>query len=142
MPSDGDLLLGHQHDTLLRWGHPKATARLAVHTGDEVAITSTIIEESLGGWYAKLRQARTNVDQADAAELMADAFMLLAQFPVRSVTLASLDQFDRLVKQRLNIGRMDLKIASLALELDATVVSSNMRDFGRVPGLKVEDWAA
>lgn len=128
--------------TLLRWGHARATARLAAHTGDEIAITSTIVEESLGGWSAKLRQAKTNIDQARAAELMADAFMFLAQFPVRAVTFDSLNRFDRLAKQRLNIGRMDLKIASLALELDATVVTSNLRDFGRVPGLKVEDWAA
>jgi len=36
---------------------------------------------------------------------------------------------------------MDLKIAALALELDATVVTNNIRDFSRVPGLKVEDWS-
>ena len=43
--------------------------------------------------------------------------------------------------QRLNVGGMDLRIASIALELAATVVTANTRDFTRVPGLSVVDWS-
>jgi len=35
---------------------------------------------------------------------------------------------------------MDLKIASIVLEDHATLLSRNLRDFGRVPALQVEDW--
>jgi predicted nucleic acid-binding protein len=35
---------------------------------------------------------------------------------------------------------MDLKIASIALVRDATLLSANLRDFEQVPGLHVEDW--
>jgi tRNA(fMet)-specific endonuclease VapC len=35
---------------------------------------------------------------------------------------------------------MDLKIAAIALANDALVLSANLREFGRVPGLRVEDW--
>jgi len=38
------------------------------------------------------------------------------------------------------IGPMDTLIAAQALRLGATVVTRNTREFGRVPGLKVENW--
>jgi tRNA(fMet)-specific endonuclease VapC len=36
---------------------------------------------------------------------------------------------------------MDLKIAAIALAHKATLLSRNLRDFSRVPDLKVEDWS-
>lgn len=38
------------------------------------------------------------------------------------------------------IGTMDMLIAAHALALDATLVTDNEREFGRVPGLKIENW--
>ncbi len=40
------------------------------------------------------------------------------------------------------IGNHDLWIAAHALAADLTLVTSNEREFRRVPGLKVENWAA
>ena len=37
---------------------------------------------------------------------------------------------------------MDLLIAVHALFLDAVLVTNNTREFERVPGLKVENWAS
>jgi predicted nucleic acid-binding protein len=39
-----------------------------------------------------------------------------------------------------DIGTLDLKIASIALEHAAMLLSANARDFEQVPGLRVEDW--
>jgi tRNA(fMet)-specific endonuclease VapC len=38
------------------------------------------------------------------------------------------------------IGANDLFIAAHARALDATLVSDNVREFSRVPGLKLENW--
>lgn len=38
------------------------------------------------------------------------------------------------------IGPNDLFIAAHALALDLTLVTANVREFSRVPGLKVENW--
>ena len=38
------------------------------------------------------------------------------------------------------LSEPDLRIAAIALTHDCTVVTSNLRHFVRVPGLRVEDW--
>lgn len=40
------------------------------------------------------------------------------------------------------IGDADLRIASIALDRDLTVVTGNVRHFEKVPGLAVENWLA
>jgi tRNA(fMet)-specific endonuclease VapC len=47
---------------------------------------------------------------------------------------------DHLERQGRIIGGNDLMIAAIALTHDLTVVTNNCDEFGRVPGLKVEDW--
>ena len=39
------------------------------------------------------------------------------------------------------IGPNDMFIAAQALALDCTLVTGNVREFSRVPGLKVDDWS-
>ena len=47
-----------------------------------------------------------------------------------------------LKKKSQMIGANDLMIAAHARSIDATVVTNNVKDFGRVKGLKVENWMA
>jgi len=54
----------------------------------------------------------------------------------------ALNAFQRLWVARLRVGTMDLKIASIALANDATLLTRNRRDFERVPRLRLEDWSA
>jgi tRNA(fMet)-specific endonuclease VapC len=46
-----------------------------------------------------------------------------------------------LEKRGLAIGSLDTMIAAHALSRDATLVTNNMREFSRVPGLRLENWA-
>jgi len=47
---------------------------------------------------------------------------------------------DSLQRARTRVGTMDLKIASIALANDATLLTRNTSDFKRVPDLRIEDW--
>ncbi len=45
-----------------------------------------------------------------------------------------------LEKKGQQIGSMDLLIAAHALSLSVRLITHNIREFGRVPGLRIEDW--
>jgi tRNA(fMet)-specific endonuclease VapC len=59
---------------------------------------------------------------------------VLLPFDVPSATI-----YDRLLAQNLRVGTMDLRLAAIALSRNLTVLTRNLRDFGRVPALKIED---
>jgi tRNA(fMet)-specific endonuclease VapC len=65
----------------------------------------------------------------------------LSGWLVLPLSRAALSQHAILMRQRLNVGSNDLKIAATALENNATVVTRNLRDFGRVSGLLCQNWA-
>ena len=50
------------------------------------------------------------------------------------------NQFVTLRRERVRIGIMDLRIASVALARGFAVLTRNLVDFERVPGLAAEDW--
>jgi tRNA(fMet)-specific endonuclease VapC len=47
-----------------------------------------------------------------------------------------------LERQGRSIGAMDLLIAAHALSLSLTLVTNNTAEFGRVPGLHLENWVS
>lgn len=49
-------------------------------------------------------------------------------------------RYEELVTRRLKVGAQDLKIAAIALNHGAVVVTRNRRDFGRIAELALEDW--
>jgi len=102
--------------TLLQRNHPQISAVLTKHSGDIIGITTVNVEEVIGGWFALLRRAKTNIHEAQATQSLADAMAFLARFLVFPVTEQALDRFDQLVRLKLNVGKMDLKIAAVTLE--------------------------
>ena len=69
----------------------------------------------------------------------------LAGFDVRPWPLEATQHYARiraaLERTGTPIGGMDLMIAAHALAEDSVIVTNNAREFHRVPGLAVEEWA-
>jgi tRNA(fMet)-specific endonuclease VapC len=92
----------------------------------EVATTIVSIEEQLRGWLALINlQARLD---------------FVAEWIVLPWTSAAPDTFVGLRKQKLRVGTMDLKIASIVLSQNATLLTRNIGDFSKVPNLRIENW--
>ncbi len=138
-------LLDTDHITLLdRAGAEGETIhdRLAQVPAEEIAASIVSYEEQMRGWLAYIAQLHGVDRQADGyrrLERMLDFYCAtpLLLFDERAVAI-----FQRLWLARLRIGTMDLKIAAIALANEAILLSRNLRDFQKVPGLRVEDWTA
>jgi len=69
----------------------------------------------------------------------------LAPLEVRDFDLAAARQYGQvrtaLQRKGTLIGPLDMQIAAHALAIDLTLVTNNVREFRRVPGLRVENWA-
>jgi tRNA(fMet)-specific endonuclease VapC len=115
-------------------------SRIDVARKQQPVVTSIITyEEQVKGWFKLLSHAQDMHDEIEAYRRLRvhlDDYRLL--------TLVDFDepaavQFQRLRKSKIRIGTMDLKIAAIALARDAMVWTRNLRDFNKVPGLRVED---
>jgi len=126
--------------SLLQRGHPRVAQRCAARRPEEQAITVITLEEQLSGWYSLLRKSKQPDDLVTAYQSLIDSLVFLARLPILPLTLPGLTRFQHLIGLRLNVGRMDLRIAAIVLEHQGTLITRNVRDFARVPGLLLEDW--
>jgi tRNA(fMet)-specific endonuclease VapC len=127
--------------SLLQRQHPQVLAAVAAHRL-AVSVSTISIEEQFGGWFTRLRQAKSSQEYAKISGYLAATVEALTSFPVIPMTEAAADRFQVLRKLNRNVGTNDLRIAAIALEAGATVVTRNSRDFSRVPGLLFVDWSA
>jgi len=139
-------VLDTDHMSALEWGSGAAGQRLIKRldklSPDEAATTIITFEEQMRGWMSVLAQARSLNAQVEAYRRLKRTLGNYLKVEVLEFDAKAAAEFERLRRQRLRIGTMDLKIAAIALTHDATVLTKNFKDFGRVPGLRVEDWTA
>jgi tRNA(fMet)-specific endonuclease VapC len=127
--------------TLYRDGHAITSQRIEADLSLDLAITVMSVEEQLSGWYTLLRQVTQPPDLARAYQELADSTRFLGSWPILSFTEPAIARYDQLVAMKLNVRKMDLRIAAITLEQGGILVTRNLRDFRRVPKLVVEDWS-
>jgi tRNA(fMet)-specific endonuclease VapC len=67
---------------------------------------------------------------------------ILRDFSTRQIVPfdeAASEVFVSMKKQRVRVGTLDLRIASIAIAKQLTLLSRNLQDFLKVPGLDAED---
>ena len=116
-------------------------ARLA-NSGESVATIVVCVEEHVRGWLARIARARTGESTVAAYAKFQRAVQDLGRGVILPFDTAAAAQFEQLRSLRLGVGTADLRIAAIALSAGELLLSRNLRDFERVPGLRVEDWLA
>lgn len=119
---------------IMRRRGPVST-RITRYSPDELAISTINLAELE---YGVLRSGNPTEQRRRLDALLAAPIMLL---PFDSAA-ARLQARVRLALRANPIGPHDLLAASIALAHDLIMVTRNVRELARVPGLAVEDWTA
>lgn len=118
---------------LLRNPNGPAARRLAV-VGESTVCTSIVVACELRYGAAKKGSDRLS----ERVEILLDSLDVVALDKESDRRYAKIrSHLDRLGKP---IGPNDLLIAAHALALDLTLVTDNVEEFARVPGLSTENW--
>ena len=119
--------------------YSKLTSVLQRRWDDGVATTVITVEEQFKGWLAKIHRTKEVEDELAPYSRLTGLIAFFARWRIEPFDEPALAEFKNL-KRRLNVGTQDLKIAAIALTKSALLLSANLKDFEKVPGLRVENW--
>jgi tRNA(fMet)-specific endonuclease VapC len=120
--------------------YERLATRLDAAGAGGVHVTVVSFEEQMRGWLAHVARARSLAQQIAAYERLQEFLDDFRLRPVLPFDDRAAAEYQRLRKAKIRIGTMDLRIAAIVLARGATLISRNLADFRRVPGLEVEDW--
>lgn len=130
---DASLLIESERGRLEVEGHVRR------HDDAEIFFSVITLSELLHGVHRA-------ADEATRSRRSAWVEAVLARFAVLPVDRAAARAHARLWAQLASEGRIigphDLWLAAVALSKGLTLVTANLRELERVPGLLVEDWSA
>jgi tRNA(fMet)-specific endonuclease VapC len=127
--------------TLLLHGQAEMCRHVAARDPAELALPIVTVEETLTGWYNQIRKAKKDEQLIRAYAALQQAVEFCARVRILPVDQDAMLRFNDLRSRKLRLGTNDLRIAAVALAHDAVVVTRNVRDFKRVPGLQIADWS-
>ncbi|MFZ2358360.1 MAG: type II toxin-antitoxin system VapC family toxin [Anaerolineae bacterium] len=126
--------------TYLQAGRAAVMRRLSTVSPDAVFTTVITMREQLRGRLAAVDQAAEGPDLLLAYDRLLATVRYFTHVNVLPFSPAAAATLQRLRDQRIRIGTQDLRIAAIVLSTGGTLVTSNRRDFEKVPGLLIEDW--
>jgi predicted nucleic acid-binding protein len=109
----------------------------------DIAITAISILEVIGGWHNAMHKAKLTSDEHEIfSKAFIDSIKLFNQFVMLPYTALAYERFEAMkkIKPAINVRAPDLRIASIAIEANATVITYNARDYKRIPQVQYVEW--
>jgi tRNA(fMet)-specific endonuclease VapC len=138
------VVLDTDHVSILEWKTGAEfdclNARLNRLAADEVATTIVSYDEQTRGWLAYIARSRKLAQMIEGYRRLhrhLDVYCGICVLDFDESAAVALQSIRQLQNR---IGAFDLRIAAITLSRGATLLTRNQIDFGRVPGLKFEDW--
>lgn len=106
---------------------------------DEICTSIVSFEEQMRGWLSFISKSRTPDQEIFAYSRLHDALKDYKNSTVLDFDEKAAKIFVQLKADKIRIGTMDMKIAAIAIAHNAILISRNLVDFERIPGLAVQD---
>lgn len=107
----------------------------------EFTTTAINVEEQLRGRLAQVAEAKDGATRTLAYQRLVETVLLLSDFRILLYNSDADKRYQALKSQRLRIGTQDLRIASITLAHNGILLTRNLRDFEKIPGLRIQDWS-
>ncbi|MDZ8055759.1 MAG: type II toxin-antitoxin system VapC family toxin [Aulosira sp. ZfuVER01] len=134
-------ILDTDHVSLILCNHPQVLANASLH---QIAVTVITVQELFNGWIGKINEPSSVHNLPALYSKLSTTVKYLQTVEILDFTPEADNCLKQLLKEnphlRKNRLQKDMRIAAIALSLNATVVTRNQRDFGLVPGLAIADW--
>lgn len=114
--------------------------RMARHSPTEIFVSIVSFHEQMLGCHSRLQAAKKAADVVRAFQLMNDVLSTFSDSQVLLFNETASHEYARLKGLRTRVATADLRIAAVALSHGMVLLTRNVVDFGRVPGLMIEDW--
>lgn len=120
--------------------HANLIVRMAQHSPSDFAFSIISFHEQVIGAHAFINKCKKTIDVIRGYTLLSEILQGFSAAPVLRFDTEAISIFDKFRAQRIPVGSMDLRIASIAISRSLVLLTRNTRDFSRVPGLTTEDW--
>jgi len=116
------------------------STRMANYPVSDFAVSTVTFHEQMLGSHAYINRARNLDDVVKGYAMMVRLVSDFKVLPLVSFDTGAATAFDQLQSQRIQLAKMDARIATIALFRGLILLTRNHQDFGKVAGLLIEDW--
>lgn len=134
-------VLDTAHLSLYGRNHPALITRLSDRQ-TSLFTTAVNVAEQLRGRLAQVADAKNAIALSNAYQWLSDTVTMLSDFQLLQYNAKSNEIYQAFKSQRIRIGTQDLRIASIVLAHGGVLLTQNLQDFEKVPGLRIENWSA
>ena len=138
------IVLDTDHISILQHtASPAAQAlsqRLAESADRDIATTVVTVEEQMRSWLSLIARYRDAEQQATYYERLIRFVRFFNTWRILPLDQTAISELSRLRKSKVRVASTDLKIGAITLSRGGLLLSRNVEDFKKIPGLQVEDW--
>lgn len=116
------------------------STRMAHYSLSDFAVSIVTFHEQMLGCHAYINRERSLNDVVKGYEMMARLVNDFKVLPILPFDAGAATTFEQLKTQRIQLAKMDARIAAIALSRGLILLTRNHRDFGKVAGLAIENW--